>query len=146
MARPTASDKRQRRVGRRLLSACLLGLVVFLGHRLAMASPWPAGVMGMDRGSAMRTAITTSAVTPPAADLNLHTAHGDRQPPARWEECLAPEGVLPLPLLGFICAGQLKDTTLVAVLSRPGAHSSRFLYPPPLDPSRRRALLQIFLI
>lgn len=147
MAWPTVTDKRHGRLGCPLLLACLLGLALLLGHQLVMASPWHAAAMSMDRGRVMPAAVTTRVVAVPADDLIPHTTPRDQQPLTRWQECLSQDGLLPALLLLLALAGiwwRLTSAALADMYSRVEEQVARFLRPPPLAPSRRRALLQVF--
>lgn len=148
MARRRVADTLDGSIGRPLLLACLLGLALLLGHQLVMASPWHAEEMSMGRGSVMLPAVSMPGVAAPADGRNPHATHGDRPPLTGWRECLRQEGVLPALLLLLAFAGlwwRLASVAPVDLLPRVGEQVAHFLRPPPLEPSRRRALLQVFL-
>ena len=145
MMRRAVAAKVQGGLGRSFLLACLLGLALLLGHQLVMASPQHATEMGMDRGRVTLTAGTTQVVAGPTGELTP----AERQPLSGWEACFSQEGLLPallslltLTSIWWLCA----SVTLPAKTPRVGGHIARFLHPPPLEPARRRALLQVFLI
>lgn len=148
MVRAAVSDSLYGRPGRRLLLASLLVLAVLLGHQLVMASPQHAEGMAMGRGQGMGAAETTHSIAAEANDRTPYPAPGDRQPPSGWAECFSQEGVSLTLLLLLISAAlwwRPASTATIATLARAGQRAARFLHPPPLEPSRRRALLQVFL-
>ncbi len=144
MIRRAVAERLQGRLGGSFLLACVLSLALLLGHQLVMATSQHAAEMGMDRGQVALVAMSPEAVTGPADD----TPPVDQRPLTGWEACFSQEGLLPTLLLLLALAGiwwRLAGTTLPDTLPRAGHHVSRFLHPPPLEPSRRRALLQVFL-
>lgn len=144
MIRRAVAAKVQGRLGGPFLLACLLGLALLLGHQLVMASAQHAAEMGMDRGQVTLTAGTAQVVVGSADDLTPV----DQQPLTGWEACFSQEGLLPTLLLLLTLAGiwwRCAGATLGDMLPRVGIHIARFLHPPPLAPTRRRALLQVFL-
>lgn len=113
-----------------------------------MASPQHAADMAMDRGQIMGAAEGMPAVAASADDRILDRAPGDRQPSSAWMECFSQDGVLPTLLLLPIIAvlwWRSRSMALLDALAQMGRWVARFLHPPPLEPSRRRALLQVFL-
>ncbi len=141
MGRLVAMGRLHGRHGRRVLLACLFGLILLLGHQLVMATERHATQMGMGHGPSMRTSLMAAPTTLLAA--------GDTdnpQPLTTWDECLGQNGVLPLLLLLLAFAGtwRLGATSLTAAITRWWGLFSLSLHPPPLKPARRRALLQVF--
>jgi hypothetical protein len=147
MVRAAVRDSLRGRPGRLLLLASLLVLVAFLGHQLIMASPQHAEGMVMDRGQGMGAADTAHAIAASADDRTPHPAPGDRPPLSGWAECFSQDGVLPTLLLILIIVALWRPASVApsASLARAGRRAARFLHPPPLEPARRRALLQVFL-
>ena len=145
MIRRAVAAKVQGRLGGPFLLACLLGLALLLGHQLVMASAQHAAEMGMDRGRVTLTAGNAQVVAGQAGELTP----AERQPLSGWEACFSQEGLPPalLSLLTLVSIWWLcASVTLPAKIPCVGSRISRFLHPPPLEPARRRALLQIFLI
>lgn len=133
---------------RSLVLASLLVLAVLLGHQLVMASPQHAADMAMDRGQIMGAAEVMLAVAVSADDHALAPAPGDRQPSSTWMGCFSQDGILPTLLLLPIIAvlwWRSRSMGLIDALAQAGRRVARSLHPPPLEPSRRRALLQVFL-
>lgn len=147
MLRVAPGDSLQGRLGRRLSFASLLVLAVLLGHALIMASPRHAEGMAMGRGRAMGAAGIAPAVAALADDTAPAPAPGDRQPPPRWAGCSPQDGVLPtllLLLIGAVLWWRAARTARLDTPARAGRRAARAARPPPLAPSRRRALLQVF--
>lgn len=134
------------RLGRPLLLACLLGLALLLGHQLVMAIPRHSMAMGADVSLHRPHATAAwSALTAPVDASD----RGHRGPLTGWEECLTQLGALPLVLLLLALVGNRGRPrralpTIAAV--HPWSRPAHYFHPPPLEPSRRRALLQVFLI
>ena len=148
MVRAAVSDALHGRPGRHLLLASLLVLVALLGHQLIMASPQHAEGMVMGRGQSMGAADTAHAVAASADDRTPHPTPGDQQPLSGWAECFSQDGVLPTLLLLLVIVvlwWRPTSTAAIDTLARAGQRAARFLHPPPLEPARRRALLQVFL-
>ena len=148
MARPTVTARRFGRRGCPLLPTCLLVLALFLGHQLLMATPRHALAMDMGRGPDLALAPAAQRVATPATFLVAHDGGGP-SPLTGWEECRAQAGVVPLLLLLLTFVGlwsRLSHAALADRYARIAARVARFLHPPPLASSRRRALLQVFLI
>lgn len=147
MAQRAVTAKRRGRLGRPLLLAWLLGLALLLGHQVIMATARHGDDMGMGLDRIGLTAVTAQAVAAPADQRDSPSTPGDRQPLTGWEECFSQVGLLPaLPSL-LTLAGMLwlfTSPAAVGMVSWAGEQFSRFLHPPPLAPSRRRALLQVF--
>jgi len=142
MIRRVVAAKAQGRLGNSFLLACLFVLTLLLGHQLIMASPTHATEMGMDptlTAGSMRVTVESAGDLTPV----------DRLPLTGWEACFSPEGLLPA-LLSLLTLASIwwrcASVTLPAKTPRVGGHIARFLHPPPLEPARRRALLQVFLI
>ena len=145
----TVTAKDYGRLGRPLLLACLLSLALLVGHQLVMASSRHVDTMVMDPGAVMPSTVTTWAVAAPADDRNPHAIPGNQQPHGGLRACLSQDGVLPglLLLLAFAGLwGRRASVTLPDTRLHVGVRAARFLRPPPLEPWRRRALLQVFLI
>ena len=147
MVRRADAGDRRGWLARRFLLASLLALALLFGHQLVMATARHAGDMAMGGGLAMPAGATMRAVAAPAHDPPDLTIPGDRRPLSGWEACFAQYGVLPTLLLLLLLAGiggRVAGATLADMFPG-GAPLARFLHPPPLEPSRRRALLQVFL-
>lgn len=132
--------------GRTLGPACLLILALLLTHQALMASERHATVMGPLLGSTTPTPLMNHVTQPASATLAGHPAPA---PPPFLSEC--PAQVAIPPLLALLL-------TLIVVIRRPAAtpgapglhRLARPLFawraPPLLASTRRRALLQVFLI
>ena len=148
MVRPTVTARCFGRRGCPLLPTCLLVLVLFLGHQLLMATPQHALAMDMGRGPDLALSPAVQGVATSAAFLAARDGGGSN-PLTGWEECLAQAGVVPLLLLLLTFADLWSGRTRAALAgryARIAARAVRLLHPPPLAPSRRRALLQVFII
>jgi len=113
-----------------------------------MATAGHADAMSLGREQDMPTAGVTLSVAASAGDRNLHASPEDRQPTSGWAECFSQDGILPTLLLLLTFAGLWRRFASAAPRDTPrqvGERAARFLHPPPLEPSRRRALLQVFL-
>lgn len=146
MVRSAIPARLRRRLGRPFLLACLLGLALLLGHQLVMATTRHAMEIGADaslhRPHAMAAWPTLTA--PIDASDREH-----RGPLTGWEGCLTQLGVLPLLLLLLALIGLWgRPRRALPTVAAPHHWScpTRCFHPPPLEPSRRRALVQVFLI
>jgi hypothetical protein len=146
MVRPAIPARFGGRLGCPFLLACLLGLALLLGHQLVMATPRHAMAMGADVSLHRPHAMDAwSALTAPVdASDREH-----RGPLTGWEECLTQLGALPLMLLLLALVGlrgRPRRVLPTVAAPHPWPRPARCFHPPPLEPSRRRALLQVFLI
>ncbi len=144
-----ATERQRGAAGRQVLLAGFLGLTVLLGHLLLMASERHAMDMGMGRGHGGLTPPVAQALIAPAALLNMRDDAHTPQPLTRWEECLTPAAVLPVLLLLLLLAligrwRRRNGSPLGATRPHVWSQGRFFLHPPPLEPGRRRALLQVF--
>ncbi len=119
---------------RPVLVACLFVLTLLLGHQLVMTTERHATQMGMGHGPGLATTLLAADTT------------DTPQPLTSWEECLGQNGVLPLLLFLFALAGiwRLGHTSRTTAIARQWGQRFLSLPPPPLEPGRRRALLQVF--
>ncbi len=119
-----------------LVLACLLSLVILVGHQFAMSGLAPP--LPVDHSDHTQSTDIIPAVSNGAPWLSC-------TPGTMMEHCLDPQGVRPLALLfvsGFLLSG------MFAALSDGAARQrcSIRLEPPPLTTTTRRAFLQIFRI
>lgn len=146
MVRPAIPAWLGRRLGRPLLLACLLGLALLLGHQFVMASARHAMAMGTE---ASRHRVPALAAWPVSAALVAASVREHRGAPTGGEECLAQLGTLPLMLLLLALVGlrgRSRPSPPTVAAPHPWSRPARRFHPPPLAPSRRRALLQVFLV
>ncbi len=139
----TARARIDARPGHRFLLACLLGFALLLAHQLLMATPRHAAEMGLAHPRGM----AALPMAQPAAGVLVGDLPAGPLPPANWEACLAQAGLLPALLLLLVLAGLARRLWGGGAVPT-GRHADRprrrFLHPPPLEPARRRALLQVF--
>lgn len=134
------------RLGRRLLLPCLLVLALLLAHELLMATERHAMDMSVARERGMPVALVAH-VAAVSALPEAGEAADDRSPLSGWEECLAQSAILPTLLLLLALVGiwrRLSGGPPISGGPRTRGYGHRFLHPPPLTPTRRQALLQVF--
>ena len=144
-----AVGERHGRLGRRLLLAGLLGLALLLSHPLLLATERHASDRSTAASHGMRTrpvahAAAMAAIFPGAGDADAE----ERRPLPIWEECFAPNAILPvvLLLLALLGASRWFGRGSPVLPGLPGGPADpRAFHPPRLAPARRRALLQVFL-
>lgn len=141
----------KQRCGRRaepwLGGCCALVFLLVVTHIILMASERHAAVMSPQMGASSPMAAVPRILPQAAA----HDASEDGRQPAPHHtmlgDCPAQQTVPPLFLLLLILMALLRRLLPITPLAtRPvWAWQCRFSLPPPLDPARRRALLQVFL-
>jgi hypothetical protein len=144
---PTMAMGRQfaRRAERWLGFCCALVFLLIVTHVFLMASERHAAVMGPQMDAAPMGAI--ARLMP---QIMAHAGHEDSQPTSPHHtvlgDCPAQQAVPPLFLLLLLLIALLRRLLPPPQFARLSwAWLSSLSLPPPLDPARRRALLQVFL-
>jgi hypothetical protein len=129
----------------RLLGWCVLVLVVIAVHQAFMGIGRCAQVMDGPHEHAGSGATATQQPNPALLTLAPDPLFPTAPETGFWD-CPAQRAVLPvLAALAFLLAlGGLAQAGQVAIGPSPWSRGCGFSLPPPLAPTRRRALLQVF--